>query len=227
MTYKQRRLGQTGFTIIELMIATAILSTLLLVVTIIMISIGNLYYKGINQARVQDDVHSITDEVSQHLQLGGTSKPTRVTSPDGKTVVYCIGDTRYVFITGEQIGTGLDTDGVTPKSQHVLWRSPGTSCPKPPINNILNSPFLVFIYPSGTELIAPNSRLTDFCITGAGAPACTPSPSPYTISVGVAYGGIDLLNPPTSTNPACKSSTGGQFCATASLTTTVAQRLTP
>lgn len=224
MRCKQRRLGQSGFTIIELMIATAILSTLLLMVTIIMISIGSLYYKGINQARVQDNVHSITDEVSQHLELSGTSKPVRVTSPDGKTVAYCIANTRYVSIIGRQIGTGMDTDGTTHQSQHVLWRDKPTGCPAIPTNSWLDT---ATPSPSGTELIAPNARLTNFCITGAGALPCMAGPSPYTISVGVAYGGIDLLNPPTSTNPACKSSTGGQFCATASLTTTVAQRLTP
>jgi prepilin-type N-terminal cleavage/methylation domain-containing protein len=224
MRYQQRRLSQTGFTIIELMIATAVLSTILLLATVIMISIGNLYYKGINQARVQDDVHSIADEVSQRLQLSSTVTPIRVTSPDGKTVAYCIGDKRYVFIIGEQIGTGMDTDGTTHQSQHVLWRDKPTGCPAITTNNWLDTPTPS---PSGTELIAPNSRLTSFCISGSVAGSCIPDTSPYTVSIGVAYGAIDLLNNPGNISATCKGNTGDQFCATASLTTAVAQRLTP
>ena len=56
---------QAGFTIVELMIATAILSTILLLVTTMMINIGNLYYKGVNQARVQDGVRTLADDVGE------------------------------------------------------------------------------------------------------------------------------------------------------------------
>jgi prepilin-type N-terminal cleavage/methylation domain-containing protein len=227
MRYQRHRLGQTGFTILELMIATAVLSTMLLLVTIIMISIGNLYYKGINQARVQDDVHSITDEVSQHLQLSGTATPVYTTSLDGHTHAYCIGDTRYVFILGRQIGTGTDTDMMTPQSRQVLWRDKALAgCPAPG-NGFLSSPWLSLLDPSGTELIAPNSRLTSFCISGSVAGSCIPDTSPYTTTVGVAYGAIDLLNNPGNINATCKGNIGDQFCATAFLTTRVAQRLTP
>lgn len=227
MRYRRRQLSQKGFTIVELMIATSVLSTILLLVTVIMISIGNLYYKGINQARVQDDVHSIVDEVSQHLELGATINPTRVTSADGQTIAYCIGDTRYVFTVGEQIGTGLDTDGTTHQSQHVLWRDKAPAgCPKPS-NGFLNSAFLSLIDPSGTELIAPNSRLTNFCVSGTVVGSCTPDAPPYTVSVGVAYGSIDLLNNPANITATCKDSTGDQFCSTANLTSVVAQRLAP
>lgn len=210
------------------MIATSVLSTMLLLATIIMISIGNLYYKGINQARVQDDTHSIADEVAQHLQLSGTAVPVHVVSANGQVQAYCIGDTRYVYTIGVQIGTGNDTNG-TARSQHVLWRDkvPSTGCTTPS-NTFLNSVLLALFDPSGTELMTPNSRLTSFCITGLGAPTpCTPSASPFNLSVGVAYGDIDLLTNPSSINATCNGSVGDQFCSTASLTTTVAQRLTP
>lgn len=227
MRYPRHRLSEKGFTIIELMIATAVLSTILLLATVIMISIGNLYYKGVNQARVQDDVHGIVDEIAQRLQLSGTSAPILVQStPSGKISAYCIGDTRYVFVTGQKIGSGLDRDGTTPLSPHVLWRDQAPAGCAAPSDNFLST-VTVASDPSGTELIAPNSRLTRFCITGAGSPTCTPSPSPYSISVGVAYGDIDLLNNPASINATCKGNIGDQFCATSSLTTAVAQRLTP
>lgn len=204
---KRTALNQKAFTIIELMIATVVLSTILVMVTTMMIGIGNLFYKGVNQARVQDDVRSITDDVSQHLQLSDNA-PLSATSLDSLTHVYCIGTIRYTYILGTQIGTGPG------QSPHVLWRDDNPiagSCSA--TSGFLNSP------PSGlngTELIAPNSRLTDFTISAS---------SPYTVSVGVAYGDDDLLNL-AGLNTTCKGNIGDQFCSTSSLTTTVVQRIT-
>lgn len=192
--------SQAGFTIIELLIATAVLSTILLLVTTLMINIGKLYYKGISQARVQDNVRSITDEVAQHLQLGDSFIP--VTS--GPERAYCIGTTRYTFIIGVQIDH---------PNKHVLWRdknpTPG-NCPSVLPNLTATTPSI-----GGSELIAPNSRLTDLTITGS---------SPYSVSVGVAYGDDDLLNL-SGINTKCKGNIGDQFCATAKLQTIVVRRL--
>ncbi|MGC1177435.1 MAG: prepilin-type N-terminal cleavage/methylation domain-containing protein [Candidatus Saccharimonadales bacterium] len=214
------RSRQQGFTIVELLIATAVLSTILVLVTVMMIKIGNLYYKGVNQARVQENVRNLTDEVSQQLELNGGSVPyihTDTEDPNTHLLVdpqaYCIGTTRYSFVLNKQISTSatLGSD----QTRHVLWRDsvPVGSCAaltQAQLNNQTPSS-------GGTELIAPNSRLTSFSIT--------PTISPYTLSVAVAYGDTDLLNV-SSSGAACKGSIGDQFCATASLTTGVVQRLT-
>ena len=241
-----KTLDRHGFTIVELMIATAVLSTILVLVTIIMISIGHLYYKGVSQARVQDDVRTIADELSQYLQL---SNSTSIPVSQAGEQAYCIGSERFTYVLYKQIGT---KPGQTP---HVLWRdtdpSPG-SCPTGgPLGSPTGLPNLSAATPStgGVELIAPNSRLTDFTVTAISATL----PSPYSISVAVAYGDDDLVcdsgyHAPNDcsqqgltvhmtnivnhiTAPSgpiqCKGFTGDQFCATSSLTTTVAQRLTP
>lgn len=239
---------QAGFTIIELMIATAVLSTILLLVTIVMISIGNLYYKGINQSRVQDDVRSIADDVSQNLQLSDGA----TTATNGTTHAYCIGANRYTFVYFQQISS-------TPaagQSRHVLWRdanpTPGSCSLAAPYTVNLN---LATPSAGGTELIAPNSRLTSFCISGSVTGSCNPDKSPYDIQVGVIYGDSDLICDSGYTTPAdcavktgesahmasiiagagatkpvgeilCKGGTDQQFCAKSLLETTVAQRLT-
>ncbi len=77
---------QKGFTIIELMIATAVLSTILVMVTVVMVNIGSLYYKGINQARVQDDVRSIADEIIKNIQLN--DQPPTDTSCCSRTALH-------------------------------------------------------------------------------------------------------------------------------------------
>jgi prepilin-type N-terminal cleavage/methylation domain-containing protein len=208
---------QHGFTIIELMIATSVLSVILLLVTVMMISIGSLFYKEINQSRVQDSVRSITDEVSHHLQLSGTTPLSGSYSGFGTPIgIYCIGDTRYSFIKNVQINSMVGGVFI----YHVLWRdvpSGGCDPTQPSANLTIQDPSSGHESATDTnaELIPPNSRLTEFSIT---------KPSPYNISVGIAYGANSLLNL-AGINTTCKSTTGDQFCATASLTTTVANRL--
>ncbi len=210
--------SKAGFTIIELMIASAVLSTILLLVTALMISIGSLYYKGVNESSVQDDVRSIATDVSQQLQIsdGFTTASSNLSYPNVQA--YCVGSMRYTFITGVEIGQTVGVGGSGTTYYHILWRDTNPTPGNCTIDNT-NGGALTTENPSdsgGTELIAPNSRLTAFSITGS---------SPYAISVGVAYGAADLLNL-NGINTTCKGGTGDQFCGTASLTTTVVQRIT-
>jgi prepilin-type N-terminal cleavage/methylation domain-containing protein len=208
---------QRGFTLIELMIATAILSTILLLTTAMLINIGGLYYKGINQARVQDDVRNITDEISQHLELvdkgavpAPTPIPVDVNGTDYEIDAYCIASVRYSYLTGVQIG------GSSTQIPHVLWRdtiTAGGNCI--PAKLTQTNPSAGTGGSNGTELIAPNSRLTYFSISPT---------SPYTISIAVAFGDDDLLNV-NGLNTKCKGAAGDQYCSTAELTTVVGQRI--
>ncbi|HEY5442285.1 MAG TPA: prepilin-type N-terminal cleavage/methylation domain-containing protein [Candidatus Saccharimonadales bacterium] len=228
---KQQRLtrkAQRGFTIIELMIATSVLSVILLLVTTMMISIGNLFYKGVNQARIQDAVRSTADEISQQLELSGSVPKLGTDSIGGVTVnMYCIGSTRYSYVLNTQMGSSLP---------HILWRDNPTSGCDPgtgpgtgvAANLTVANPNNGGDATNGAELASPNSRLTAFCIGSLDATGaiCTYNlTSPYTISVGMAYGDNTLLANLPGINAVCNGSVGDQFCATAHLTTTVANRL--
>jgi prepilin-type N-terminal cleavage/methylation domain-containing protein len=74
---RHRSSAEQGFTIVELMIATTVLSTLLVVVAIVMISIGKLYYKGLNQARLQDNTRNAVTAIAKQLQLNTGDPATR------------------------------------------------------------------------------------------------------------------------------------------------------
>ncbi len=111
---------QQGFTIVELLIATAILSTILVAVTIVMLNIGNLYYKGVNQALVQDTARGIGDEVSQRLELSSQPQVKSAASAGG-VAAYCIDNTRYTYVIGVQIGSS-PPPGIGTVFKHVLWR---------------------------------------------------------------------------------------------------------
>lgn len=202
--------GEQGFTIVELMIATTVLSVILLLVTVMMTNIGNLYYKGVNQSRLQDDVRNVTSEISQHLELNDQAVTSASHTYGTVTMqAYCIGDTRYSYILNKQIGTG------STQIEHVLWRDVyDTGCMPIDLSNAQpeSGPNAGT---NGTELIAPNSLLTAFSISAT---------SPYTITLGMAYGTTSLLNL-NGSNTTCKEGSGDDFCATASLTTTVVQRI--
>jgi prepilin-type N-terminal cleavage/methylation domain-containing protein len=226
---------QKGFTIIELMIATIVFSVIILLSSVMITNIGNLYNKAINQSRIQSTVRSLISDTTQQLKLssGQFTVPSVPLTPSSGNPIYgyCIGSVRYSYILGIKIGT----------IPHVLWRdvnnSQGSCVPVDiSVGNLVNNN-------TGVELMAPNSRLTAFSITANSKSGG----SPYSVVIDVAYGDDDLLcdtsqpnsctststlrikypnNPPNIT-VACKSGniSGRQFCAVAGLNVLVNQRV--
>jgi prepilin-type N-terminal cleavage/methylation domain-containing protein len=227
---RSNRLRQQGFTIIELMVATTVFSTILVLVTTVMISIGRLYYKGINQANVQGAVRTIASDVSQHLQFNDQDREVVAAKTVGGQSVqaYCIGTTRYSYVTGVMIGdVPKDADNISTSSQifhHILWRDNVGSgdCLTPAdltATNPSDAPTVVNTVQGqdGAELIPDNSQLTEFSIE--------PNSSPYDIRVAIAFGDNDLLNL-NGFDTTCRGGIGDQFCATARLNTAAVKRLT-
>lgn len=230
MNKKEKLPYQKGFTIVELMIATAVVSMIIVLVSMMMIKIGNLYYKGINQAGVQDNTRNVADDVARHLELND-NQPIFINPPISFGVAhiqaYCINTNRYTFIEDKQVKSGSII-------KHILWRDtvPADSCT--PADLTSDNPSIATGGTNGTELVEPNAFLTYFCIMGSGpSPTCNnASNSPYSIQIGLAYapgvafGSNGLLNGPgLGISTTCRGSTGDQFCATSSLVTTVAERI--
>ena len=213
-------INNKGFTIIELLISTAILSTILLMSTFVLMGIGRLYYKGINQSRIQNANRSIASEISQRLQVSDQSTATVVYNPATKLGAICMGDYRYTY----QLGKTLKEDGsitdTANQSPHVLWREKITSLTvcTPPVNYLSNAaPNQPGFTSDGSELMVINGRLTQLNLNGT---------SPFTLQIGSAYGDFDLLTATDGANVRCRGgSTSDQFCATTYLQTTVAKRL--
>lgn len=187
---------QKGFTIVELMIATLVFSTVLLVVTVGIIQITRVYYKGLNEAATQDTVRSIADTLSQSIQFGGGD----VTLVPAKSF-FCVGNTQYSYKLGQQFVDGAGNYGL------VSGTVPGCGGG----SNALSS---------GREMLSPKMRLSELTVRQDAN-----EPDLYKITVRVAFGDADLLNNPTGTNPTCKSTAGSQFCSVSELTTTVVKRI--
>lgn len=218
--------NQKGFTIVELMIATLVFSTILIVITSGVIHFTAAYYKGVHTSSTQITARKVINTISQTLQYGG-GKATLVMSDPADTSVdkfICVGDAQINYRLGAQLG---------PESDYGVFVSTVDSsgeC-KPYSNGM-----------QGRELLAPKMRLTNLAVTQSN--------NLYDVSAGVAFGELDLMcakaiTPTTAeggcasnatpfndytvlaangTTAACRSGSGSQFCAFSHLTTQVAAR---
>lgn len=203
----KRRPNQRGFTIIELMIATTVFSTILLLCAAALIQVARLYYKGVNTARTQETARTVMDEISRSLQFSG-EEPLF----DPGTGVLCLGTQRYTFTVNKQLtGTG----------GHVLWRdtlNSGESCVAADMTQANPSGTIAS---NGEELMSPNMRLTRFDVNSTAS-------SLYNIHIWVAFGDEDLLTAQDAANynqRLCRGGAGSQFCAVSELSTVVQRRL--
>ena len=143
-----------GFTILELMIATTIFSTILLLCTYGLIQIGDTYYKGATTARTQAVARSIMDDIAYEIQYG-TAKP-QIPSPQ----LVCIGPTRFSATLNAQVSGAV---------HGLLFDRNGTGgCATPG---------------SGKELLGENMRLTKFKVTPIAATASSPEHYDIVINV--------------------------------------------
>ncbi len=205
---------QSGFTIVELLIATTVFSVVLLVISSGIIQIGRKYYKNITSSRTQEVTRSVTDEISRSAQFSDNfTEPTRA----GDKQIMCIGNTRYVFMTDTQIKE--------PNNRHALWAEPmNGTCVNIGATYDFNSDKPS---PDGRELLGENMRLLDLNVQQNNGK--------FTVKVAVAYGDSDLLTTyndngtkisgSPDADALCKSGiAGSSFCSVSVLEVTVDKR---
>lgn len=221
MKVRNKKLSSKGFTIVELMIATAVFSVVLLITSAGVIAIGRSYYKSLTSTRVHETGRSVMEDVSRSLQFSKVdSIANLLQNMDGTPAtikVRCFGPDRYTYVINQQVTGG----------NHALYRDKrpsGSTCAPGGFTN-------------GTELLGTNMRLLQFDVSNS---------NPFQITIKVAYGDDDLLtiydddrqpvgwsNPPTSVSDEtviagalCRSGiAGSNFCAVAGLETTVTSRV--
>lgn len=229
------RLKDSGFTIIELMIATAVFTVILIIATTTLIGISERYVKGTVQDQAQQSARAVLSDISEDIQLNQPNiniTDLSTTTPSTDEFYFCIGNDVFVY----------QLDQPVTSSNWALVRYPAITCPSAPPSSPLNNPQAV-------ELLTTNERLGELSIlpvTSSG----TSSPIGYTIQIEIGYAnsgsvGNSVLkdttnpqwNPPPSTPPTngygyytypyqCQSGPDSSFCAVSSLTTTVSSRIT-
>lgn len=198
-----------GFTIVELMMSTLVFSVILLMVTIGVLQVNRVYYKGVTEANTQNSARAIMDTISQAIQFnGGTVGPLpTIASPTAGTTYYvCVNNQQFIYKQGYQLVSG--TPGANQTNQAFLQKTITGACGAP------TTPL------TGRELLSPNMRLSNLQITRIG------TSNLYKIQVTVAYGEDGVMNNPTSLSPQCKGiRAGNQFCSISNLSTVVEKRI--
>lgn len=219
--------NERGFTLVELMVATAVFSTLLLAVTAATLSIGRSYQRSMYASNTQAAASNIVDTLAQSVRFSKTATAVSGNAASG-TATQCVGDQQILYTYGRLVG---DVSSATASKYGVVIRPVTPGCVVTPIHTA--SPTL-----SGQkELLARGMRLSNLRITDQGAGA-------YQVLVRVVYGEDDLLcsdsvagscTPGSATLTAaqlqqsrdlrCKPGRGSEFCAATELSTTVYKRL--
>jgi prepilin-type N-terminal cleavage/methylation domain-containing protein len=231
---------QAGFTIVELMIALSVLSVLLVMSSVILIQIGNLYSKGVNASKIQDATRSVTADLTGTLEFSGqapaggcgTPSPkttcyTQVTPGEVPVYSYCIGKVRYSYILGHKLSDSPRNDDTYHESYHVLWRDTMKTTDKCPPLKLLDpgAPNDSQSSGDGYEMVPHNVRLTRFKVEQ------TPAASGiYNIDVWMAYGDDDLVNTQGDSgaqpgHSTCSGDRGTQYCAVSEISTSATRRL--
>lgn len=236
----KQKTSQSGFSIVELLIATAVFSMVLVLVTTGILSFTRQYYKGVISSNTQSAARALMDDVTRAIEFNsGTVYPLTLS---GKVRGYCIGEAkRYSFEPFSQV-TDSSPNPANHQHYHGLVSDITGSCSSltPPLSVTTLGSNLI---PGQTEMLGDHMRLIQFDITQL-------TPSMYTITIGVAYGDDDLmcspsvanscnasanmpqvwqLNPvtgkPLYTDQLCKIAAGNQFCDVSTLRTTVTKRV--
>ena len=226
---RTKKSQEKGFTLVELMVSTAVFSLVLLGAMAAIIQVTRLYYRGIHFAKTQEVARSTLEEITQSIQFTNEeiTSPTKamptppVIDKNNEHVGYfCVGSKMYYYALDRQLKSGGSNEAKKQKA-HVLWVDDDDCIGAPPsvneINNKLNNTNLS----GGRELLSENMRITQLSIMP------TTTTGLYTIKLAIAYGDDDLLEVSgDNTRRICQSSKFGvELCATSELSATVLKRL--
>lgn len=215
-----------GFTIIELLFATAIFSLVMTVILFATFQIGRTYFKGVSISNTNESARAIIDDITNDVRFAqGATKvdPSPWAGAPPRAHFFCVGEHRYTYVLYDQV-----TNEKITKNQLTGVREEyvGTACPSP-------DKALPGINTQPKQLLGPDMQLNDLvfdCSNGA----CT-------VGVHIIFYGADNTVFNSSAHPAdtdadhaaaltdpdsfCSgNSLSTQFCATADLQTKVLQR---
>lgn len=223
-TYPKTPSDDKGFTILELLIATAISSGAILLLMFGFLSMSVTYTKGLTVAETQNTARDVLNTVSQSIEFAdpATINPAYINTPSATSASgwFCANNSIFVYTLGVKVTS--TTHALVENS--ILGDS---GCPN---SGITTATDYINSNTTAQELLGPNMRLTAFNVR-AGAD------NTYTINIKVAYGEDAVLQGSTiydenplyydigSNQVKCNGQIGQDFCATSALQTVVESRL--
>lgn len=219
MSYSTNKSKERGFTVVELLVASAVFSTVLLVALVGFLQIGKIFYKGVTISQTSQSAKSITESLKADIAYASDlSNLTQPHSSAGTVSVsggyftrrfFCAGNVRYTYILGSKV----DTSNHNFSSRFGIVRDtlsvPGCPVPTFPIAN-------------ATEMLGNKTRLSELVINQPASSANFNNLNLYNLGVRVTYGDDDVLQNPTSTSPTCQSGINSStYCYIYNMQTTV------
>lgn len=207
-----------GFTIIELLIATAVFSIVLLFTLTGFFQVGRSFYKGQNIVQTQAAAKQVIDSVTADLKFAPIITGPAASTKGADVFYFCLGNARYTFYKFHQLVLPGDTDSNFGILKDALVGS--TACGDPfGVGAPFNTP---------QELLGNNMRVAKFCVVQApttSADRCvsgsgTSSSDLWSIDLIVAYGDNGSLTNSAAENVACDSASAvSRYCAVTELIT--------
>lgn len=224
---------EDGFTIIELLIASIAFTVLLILVTMIVIQVSRVYYKGVILSNTQNVDSVVMQDVSKDIQFGSNTPnmPPLSRTFGNYTVnytVYCVGNNIFIYNLGQEF-TQISSSNIG-----LIYGS-STTCPTtgPNLSTLINTDIQNGEF---QELLSPMMRVVNFSITPKSLTNLNGSLL-YDINIGIAFGSnqalCDTSNSCSSqttmntsnysgSNVRCKLQLGDQYCGVSYLNTIVA-----
>ena len=217
---KEKR--ESGFTITELVIATAVFAGVLLLIIVGFVQIGRLFYKGVAVSQTRQTATNIVNAISADIRLAGNVNPNLnyLCNPNcnfaNPLTAYCIGNHLYVAnVYSQPVNLDPSSHDFSSNFGLIQSQSGGVCSGGTGANGAYQSSDLV----KPLEMLGDDMRLTQFKIE-PGAQADT-----YDIKVTVAYGEDNVFQNFGDDVPSCRGiATGSQFCAVVPISQSVSNR---
>lgn len=231
----QRPKKTHGFTIVELMIATVIFSLVMVICLTGMVQVSRAYYKGITHSRTQEAARNLMDEITQTIQLSGSSisRQASIFTDSGQEGINNLEDGIGVFCAGNKMYTYVIDRQVRPVNNENLKQirnaiiSEDQTCAEE-----LEPAVLTDTVTGGRRsLLSENMRLTKLVIqpveVDEGITVKSGSQL-WEVQLSLAYGDQDLISytdDQGNNRVICRPGTGNEFCSIVELSTIVGRRI--
>ena len=220
------KLNSKGFTIIELLIASVAFSFIIILITVLVIQVSKVYYKGIIVSNTQNAARNIILDVeksiqfSSHLSSSFTSFNYNIPNTGSWINWYCIGDQLFAYQTISEFNTSSSLSSGPYGYNIGFVYNLASICP----SNFQD----LKQYINGTNNYDHNNSFQELLGNGMSVryfKIIPPSGNQNTwqILLSVQYGNLNyaLQNPNIKSQYNCVTQIGDQYCATANLTAEV------
>ena len=189
------KLNNKGFTLVELLLAMAFFSFIILFVTTGFIIVNRAYNKGITVKLIQDEGRGVMEELTRNL---------RATSSNGVVL-----QSDCLEISGTIYYWSVPTDSTNANSPKRLYRKDSATCPPTSTETVLADSVSMLDDRVGVQFMEVSN------VAGSG--------TIYSITLILSTNETDLLeNPGVDAN--CSTGAGSQYCDVVSLSTVVSTR---